>query len=117
MLGWIARFHSDPPDLYIALGAHQAEVFAGGRPRRVIVEAAKYQPKRHGATPEFLLIRWCIDGVGVSFERCPSRQAALARLGQTLDSDDIVFSPDPLAAESFPGRPQTSAGEPAAATL
>lgn len=114
MIGWIARFHSDPPNLYVALDARLKPVSAGGRLRRVIVEAARFHPRYGAAAPEWLIIRWCIDGPGVSFERCPSRRAALTRLDCELAGSDLVYSQEPgsehaAGVEESPSKAPTAA--------
>lgn len=109
MSGWIARFHSDPPNLYLALGARQTVVVAGGQLRRVIVEAAQFLPKRLGAEPEWMIIRWCIDGLGVKFQRVASRKVALERLHRPVAADEIVFTEQtslPLSIEECSSDPR-----------
>ena len=72
MIGW---FHSDPPGLYQALALRRATVFEEHRTLRVVLEAARFQPQRRGAPPEWILITWGIDDVSVRFEKCPTRSA------------------------------------------
>jgi hypothetical protein len=63
--------------------------------RRLVIEAAKFQPQRRGAKPKWLLICWCIDGPGVVFHRCPTKNAALGRLSREPAANEIVFLPCP----------------------
>ncbi len=95
MYGWLTRFHCESPALYTVLAARRAEVNTGGRVRRLIVEAARFQPQRPNAKPVWLVLCWCIDGPGVVFHHCPSMRAALVRLNRELVADRIVFSNEP----------------------
>lgn len=95
MRGWLARFHGDYPGLYTVLAARRTEVNAGGELRRLVVEAARFQPQRPGASPEWLLICWCMDGSGVVFHRCPAQAVALRRMTDEFTENEIVFSSMP----------------------
>ncbi len=97
MRGWLARFHGEHPRLYTVLAARRTEVTAGGAMRRLVIEAARFQLQRRGASPEWLLIYWCIDGPGVVFHRCPAQSVALQRLSDEPTEIDIVFSSTPTA--------------------
>lgn len=92
MRGWLARFHGEYPGLYTVLDARRTEAKAGGSVRRLVLEAAMFQPLRYGARPEWLLICWCIDGPGVVFYRFPTKGAALGRLNNEPMENEIVFS-------------------------
>lgn len=48
MRGWLARFHGEYPGLYTVLAARRTEVKAGGMVRRLVIEAARFQPQRRG---------------------------------------------------------------------
>lgn len=97
MRGWLARFHGEYPGLYKVMAARRTEVKAGGEMRRLVVEAVRFQPQRRGASPEWLMICWCIDGPGVVFHRCPAPAVALRRLTDELTESEVVFSPMPVA--------------------
>lgn len=97
MRGWLARFHGEHPGLYTVLAARRTDLKAGGAMRRFVIEAARFQPQRQGASPEWLLICWCIDGPGVVFRRCPAQEVALQRLSDEPTKNDIVFSSMPAA--------------------
>ena len=99
MRSWLTRFHGEYPGLYTVLAARRTGVKVGGMMRRLVVEAARFQPQRHGAGPECLLICWCIDGPGVVFQRCPTQSAALQRLTRELTEYEIVFSSMPAATD------------------
>lgn len=107
--GWLARFHGEYPGRYKVLAARRTEVTAGGERRRVVVEAARLQPQRRRASPEWLLIYWCIDGPGVVFYRCPTEGAALRRLTDELTENGIVFSLTPAATDQVGGIPRPPA--------
>jgi hypothetical protein len=92
MRGWLARFHGEYPGLDTVLAARRTKVKAGGVMRRLVIEAARFQPQRSGASPEWLLICWCIDGPGVVFHRYPTQETVLARLGNEPTENDFVFS-------------------------
>lgn len=92
MRGWLSRFHSDPVGLYSLVRARRTEVELGGRCRRLIIEAAAFKPRRRGAAPEWLVIRWCVDGPGVTFELCSSLKQALDRFADDVVPGDVVFS-------------------------
>lgn len=92
MQGWLARFHGEHPRLYTVLAARRTEVKADGTARRLVIEAAMFQPQRGGAEPEWLVICWCIDGPGVMFQRCPTKDAAIVGLGTEPTASDFVFS-------------------------
>lgn len=96
MRGWLARFHCEQPHLYTVLAARRTEVKAGGLVRRLVIEAAMFQPQRRGASPEWLVICWCIDGPGVLFHRCPTKEASLSKLNAEPMENDFVFSPTPV---------------------
>lgn len=95
MQGWLGRFHGEYLGLYTVLGARRTKVRAGGFLRRLVIEAATFQPQRRGAKPKWFLICWCIDGPGVVFHRCPTKEAALGRLSKEPAATEIVFSPTP----------------------
>lgn len=95
MRGWLARFHGDNPGVYTVLAARRAEIEVGGRMRRLVLEAAKVERQGRALRPEWLVIYWCIDGPGVVFHRCPTHQAALARLKIRPTEGEVVFSRDP----------------------
>lgn len=97
MWGWLTRFHGECPGLYTVLAARRTDVKVRGVMRRLVIEAAKFQPQRRGASPEWLLICWCIDGPGVVFHRCPTSAVALQRLRDELAESAIVFSLIPAA--------------------
>lgn len=94
MRGWLARFHGEYPRLYTVLAARRTEVMAGGLVRRLVIEAAMFRPQRRGANPEWLMICWCIDGPGVVFQRCQTKEAALRQMCAEPAENDFVFSPE-----------------------
>lgn len=96
MCGWLARFHGDNPGLYTVSAARRTAMSAGGLMRRLIIEAAMFQPRRRGAPSEWLLIYWCIDGPGVAFHRCMTQEITLTRLRLEPSEQDIVYSLPPL---------------------
>lgn len=103
MRGWLARFHGEDPALYTVLAVRRTEVKAGGMMRRLVIEAARFQPQRRCASPEWLLICWCIDGPGVVFRRCSSENAAFLSMRVDPTEAEIVFSPTPVYAPSLIG--------------
>lgn len=97
MRSWLARFHGEHPGLYTVLAARRTDVKVGSAIRRMVIEAVRFQPQRRGASPEWLLICWCIDGPGVVFQRCATQGVALQRLSDELTENNIVFSSMPTA--------------------
>lgn len=93
MRRWLARFHGEYPGLYAVLAARRTDVKAGGTMRRLVIEAARFQPQRQGAGPEWFLICWCIDGPGVVFHRFSTKEVALSKLSAEPMENDFVFSP------------------------
>lgn len=100
MRGWLSRFHCEHPRLYTVLAARRTEVKAGGMVRRLVIEAAMFQPQRRGASPEWLVICWCIDGPGVVFHRLQSSETAIARMLIESTEHDVVFSSLPSISRS-----------------
>lgn len=75
MAGVVERFHSDPPDLYVAVAMKRA---VSERGERVAIEVARFQPQRRGAAQQWMMITWNIDAVSIHFRDYPTLRAAQA---------------------------------------
>lgn len=93
MQGWLARFHGEYPNHYTVLSVRRTTSAAGAVVRRLIIEAAMFQPQRRGASAEWLVIHWYIDGPSVVFHRCPTKKAAIGQMRREPIAIDLPFAP------------------------
>jgi hypothetical protein len=78
IVGVMQRFHTNQRRLYRVLAMRRAEMTLEGARRRLLLQAARFQPQRQGAKPTWEVLVWNMDEPGVRFIRQPSRAAMLA---------------------------------------
>lgn len=71
----IQRTHTGRWPLWRSLGMRQVGL--------VVFEAVEWCPRRRSASPQFSLLRWDIEGLGVSWTDLPSRTDAIVALSAT----------------------------------
>jgi hypothetical protein len=85
---FMQRFHLGQRGLYRVLAMRRVTVNKAGVSRRLVLQATRFQPQRRGARPEWEVLVWDIDGLGVQFLRRASR-AAMLELYRWFDAPDI----------------------------
>lgn len=81
MAGWIARVHTEPPQLFRALDLKRSERWLGNKPERLVYEFARWQ----GRPRQYLVIIWNVDEISMWWKEWSRRSEAI-RYYQTLSS-------------------------------
>jgi hypothetical protein len=83
----IQRFHANGSMPRRVLATRRVDVSQDGRRHRLVLQAVRFQPQRHGAKPVWDLLVWDIDEPGVRFLSRPTRIAML-ELYHSLHAND-----------------------------